>query len=357
MDPIESGRRERVRRWWERVTLCFGVLAVFGWQPSWASPVPSPYSSVTLIAFPISIIALTALGGGYALMRTLGRKRHHRYMNVLGALVIIFSSFISVAMNLLGTALFAVIAILQGGRMIAWAFRRSVPPQADDSPPLRVRPARLALAGTALILATAFFTGQAFAFIMWDPAPDTVEEHLRDLVAYQIHMGKQHEISEGRVRFEPLVFTRTGGRQVPTVSNYIFYSLSPDPPFRTGMLPNAYRMEFTLGQDARSFRVWVWPDRFPDFPYAQLYRMTLPSFYADESGNIRATRVNQAGQRCPEDAPISYRVNDQDLHRMARELDGAANQADPADITKPTVAPRSADPNKNGNKEEVEQPE
>jgi hypothetical protein len=58
------------------------------------------------------------------------------------------------------------------------------------------------------------------------------------------------------------------------------------------------------------------PDYLPVFPYN--YMTAVPSYRADETGQIRMIRAKRNGQLCPVDAPVIMKIEVQDLKKEMR---------------------------------------
>lgn len=103
-------------------------------------------------------------------------------------------------------------------------------------------------------------------------------------------------VVEGRYVYEnPLPFPVTQGLDVPFATD-------------DGQVAPATieawtaTQEFVLGPDGTTFTLRMWPASLPPWPYRLL--VSEASFYADQTGQLRAIRVNEPGVRCPADAPV-----------------------------------------------------
>jgi hypothetical protein len=68
--------------------------------------------------------------------------------------------------------------------------------------------------------------------------------------------------------------------------------------------------------DGYHFTVVIPPEDVPFFPYNHM--TAVPSYRADETGQIRMIRANRKGQLCPVDAPVIMKIDVQDLNKEMR---------------------------------------
>jgi hypothetical protein len=168
--------------------------------------------------------------------------------------------------------------------------------------------------GIVLILLAIPLGGTGPAFRGWPPMSGLYERDFRDLVAYQIHLGKRRADPQGRPRYvrpgrDERGWVKLLGVQVPFL--------------RWGdHLPWVFALDYTQPRSSDSFETWLVPHRFPSFPYNHL--VSLPTLYADETGTIRKVDVCTPGERCPPDAPVVYRVTEADLEDIAGRIRSAS---------------------------------
>jgi hypothetical protein len=293
---------------------------ILSWTiPAWANNAPGPMELLpTTLILPL-MAAFTAIGGGYTAMRAQGIKRRMVLAFFVGLVANVFC-MTHEGLGAVGALVFGSIAIVRAAKLIAWGRvpRREPAPPAPPEPPVPSAlfpyeipppqpppqprrpplppPGRLIAAGRALAVVTVALAGMSISAVpMGSPHNDStgrLEATIKAIVAHELALGRQHRDDRGTAHYDtpskPL--TRWGGRG-----------------------------EFKLGPGGKSFQVWVWPTRFPLFPFNYLgtydyqdesfaYRHGLPSLYADESGQIRMIAVNRTGQRCPADAPVYFRV-------------------------------------------------
>jgi hypothetical protein len=145
-------------------------------------------------------------------------------------------------------------------------------------------------AGLLTCLTAVALVGLNFAFVGWWPDDNYMERDLKRAVALELVKANEQKASAGAALYRPPEFRIADSRM--------------------GMRSWYFEHEFKLGPGGKSFQLWVWPKRMPFFPYN--YLVTLPSFYADQTGQLRMIRVHKNGQRCPPDAPVYYRVRPED---------------------------------------------
>lgn len=315
MGSAVSGFPRFVRR-----LAALAVLLLFWAAPAWANQPPGPQMFLAEVLILPLMMLFTALGGGYAVMQARGVKRRRYYM-VLAMLAILLSG-IHEGYGAMLMIVFGIVALGRAGRLIVWGIGALRPPEKRRAHLAQAVPLRLILAGLLTVVTAVGLAGLRFAFLSWWPSESYVEQDLKRLVAYQLAHSKQHKDASGNPQYE--------GLNAGALKRAENFPGEPILAFEELRLPFLHRettgkrryfaTEFRLAPGAKSFQVWVWPQRMTFFPYN--YVVTLPSFYADETGQIRMIRVHWAGQKCSPDAPVYYRVRPEDL---------AANVAGPDD--------------------------
>jgi hypothetical protein len=172
---------------------------------------------------------------------------------------------------------------------------------------------RQILRGIILVLLALPLGGTGPAFQGWPPMSGLYERQFRDLVAYQIHLGKQRADPQGKPRYvrpgrNEHGMVRLLGVQVPLL---VWEDRRP-----------GFGVDYAQPNSSDAFEAWLVPHRLPPFPYNHL--VSLPSFYADETGAIRKVDVCTPGERCPPDAPIVYTVTEAHLEDIAVRIRSAS---------------------------------
>ncbi len=147
-------------------------------------------------------------------------------------------------------------------------------------------PWRLRVAGVLCLLVSVVAVGAPVSYLGWWPGDRYALYALNEIVARQLARGQASADAEGP-RYEPL---ELDGDQV----RFDQRSLG---------LPSTYGIDSAVTDEGRGFEVWAWPRTFRPLPPYSWFT-TVPSFYADETGQIRAIRVHEAGVRCPPDGPV-----------------------------------------------------
>lgn len=326
MGPSIARRAGALRR--IRLLLIIGGVWLAWTTPAWANQPPGPQMALAEILILPLMMLLTALGGGYAVMRAAGIKRRRWLIAV--AVVAIFLTGINEGLSAMLMLVFGPCALVRGVILAVWGARALRPPEKRAPHLAHASPARLLTAGLLTCLTAVALVGLNFAFVGWWYPEGGFEEDLKRLVAYELVRAKDHKDVQGQPQYEaphllyPIWSASTGFSVIPqpqyealhppapvTGPSYLAVGEMGLPSLRDkGAGPHRFVTEFRLGPGARSFQVWIWPERFPFFPYN--YLVTLPSFYGDETGQLRMIRVHKRGQRCPPDAPVYYRVRPED---------------------------------------------
>lgn len=295
-----------------RMAALAGLFTLLLAPPAWANQPPAgPMILAEVLILPLMVI-LTAAGGGYALMAAKGARRRWA-PKIIVVVLVVFLSLTHEGLALCITVIFALIALLRATRMIRWGVVPSAPEGTAEPGPRPLR-ARLIVAGLVLAVAAVLLGGAGPALLGWWPGDWHAEEELKMAVAYQMARGRLPPGSEEAPVYPAPTVSPSGG--------LVF--VDPDLVLRPHTaVPGAgyrrnYGTEFRLGPRGESFQMWTTPYHFPVFPYNTL--ITLPSFYADETGEVRMIRVRRAGQRCPADALVHYRVGDEDMEMIENLL-------------------------------------
>lgn len=280
-----------------RLALVFVVVWLVSASPASANQPPGPQMFLSEILILPLMMLLTALAGGYAIMRAAGIKGR-RWLIALAVLGI-FLSGIHEGYSALLMLIFGSYALIRGTKLAVWGVKALRPPAERPAHLSRARSVRL-LSGALLIWLTAILlAGMNFAFLNWWPDDFGAERDLKRVVAYELQRGLAHLDALGQPQFE-----------APLLSEPDKYTPSYASIGNIRLSWRGYASDFKLGPQTQSFQVWIWPRRMPPFPYN--YLITLPSFYADQTGQLRVIRVHKSGQRCPPDAPVYYRVRPED---------------------------------------------
>lgn len=292
---------------WPR-SLALGVL-VGASLPSavWANQPPGPHVMFAEIALLPVMIAFTLLGGGYAIMRAQGRRRNR--WQIPFAIVAILFSWAHEGLAFFLILNFTLLGLARGIMMLWWAIGAARPVPKLASHLKQASTVRLLAAGIFTVIFTIGLAGQAVAFNSWWPDPSSVERRLKEVVAFQQLAAETSVRAGGPRRYiaprEDQPTLQFGGWDTDLVR--------PGAARRVGWSVE-FEALFELGPNGESFTIWIWPRRLGFYPYN--YLETLPSFYADESGQLRSVRVHWAKERCPADAPVFYRVSEHDRRRL-----------------------------------------
>jgi hypothetical protein len=193
---------------------------------------------------------------------------------------------------------FSVVAVRRGGNMIKWGLvSRPGCERADHL--IKANPMRLIPSGVALIVATGFFMGMIFAFAgphnMINMRASSRETKLKDFVAFQLASAEVEKFG--------------GDRAIDQMAVHRAEKLRPY---------SGYDFKFESDDDGNGFRVYLFPDSMPFFPYN--YLTSRPIYYADGTGKIRMTRVRKAGKLCTPEAPVVMQVDKDDVQTMLQQM-------------------------------------
>ena len=291
------------RRRIQRIVLVLGSLLLPGVALA-NQPPAAEVALATVIALPLMMV-LTLLGGGYVVMREKGQRRW-KIAFVLAVLAI-FVALTHESGAMMVLFFFTLIAVVRGCTMLWWGLRLRVGGS--------LRGYRLMAGGLCVVFASITLLAFSASFYRWWPNVAEVEEQLQKLVAYQQRVAEQNRAEHTVPLYEKPVAGDDELRFEGWTSSLRSAGRGGSP---TGT--RQFETEFLLGPGGDSFEVRIWPRRIPP-------GQSLPSFYADETGALRMVRVRYANQRCPENAPVYYRVTDTDRERWFPQAKMAAGPA------------------------------
>jgi uncharacterized membrane protein HdeD (DUF308 family) len=295
------------RRRIQRIVLVLGSLLVPGVALA-NQPPAFQLAMATLIALPLMMV-LTLLGGGYAVMRERekGPRRWTLLPGFLAALVAIVFAATHESAAVMVLFVFTLIAVARGCMMLWWGLR------------LRggggIRKYRLMAGGPCMVFGSIVLFAFSASFHAWRPNVAEVEEELQKLVAYQQVVAEQNRAQHT----VPLYEQPTKGDDELRFEGWTA-NLRPVGIGGSATGSRQFETEFLLGPGGDSFEVRIWPRRIP-------LGQSLPSFYADETGELRMVRVRHANERCPENAPVYYKVTETDRQRWFPQAKTAAGPA------------------------------
>jgi hypothetical protein len=259
---------------------------------------PAPQALLGEMLIPIAMMICTAIGGGYAIMRRKKRRRLRGVRFVAGFAMVVVSLFFSESAIVL-TSVFVILAVARGVQMIAWGVKAARPIEQRKPELERASARRLLPAGALLLALTTILVSWISAMSGWyfyTMADSEIQGELKKLLVHQFQYADEQRRQHGVARFEPPILDGFPGGI--TFENVDFN-------FPPVGLRYKCAANFFLGPGGRTFKVLVVPQQFPLFPWR--YVVTRPSFYADQTGKIRAIQVH-APRPCPPDAPVVEQV-------------------------------------------------
>jgi len=261
-------------------------------QPLLANQAPGPNMMLAeILMFPVMIVCST-IGGAYAVMRH-GKARRGQPLLIVVAVLVIVLSGAHAFYSLLVAFLFGIIAAARSLRIIGWGLQASF---ASPRPAhlQKVRAWRLVSAGILLMASAVFLVGMALAFV--DYRRSTTWHENRRMEDFKGLLTYQMALAQGKIPLtdSPTRAGMTAEESEEARSHFIFGQYQ--------------HIRYESDDDGQHFTIYMLPDRpFPIFPYN--YLTSLPSYRADETGQIRMIRVHNTDTLCPADAQVVWRVN------------------------------------------------
>ncbi len=303
------------RAWGTAATVAACILASA--PNAYANQPPGPMLILSEVLILPLMILLSMAGGAYVLLeqKTPKQRRLGSWARGLLAVFAILLSGAQEGLGLIVAMIFGAIALWRAGQMLVWGIRaRGAAAPAPVEGERRPRPARLLVGGAALAAITLFLMGQALAFVGYWPTYSG-GQRLQQLQRFTAHQMAYAEREESRTRIRQ--FRQMADEELRA---YGFPALSGP----------MFRIEY--GSDRRSFAAYLTPRDFPFFPYN--YLTALPSYRADQSGQIRMVHVHWPDTPCPPDAPVVMTIGQEDLKTARERLEAmeAVQAAPPAPV-------------------------
>ncbi len=254
------------------------------------------------------LLSCSLIGGYYALI---SNRQKTSWLKKLGKilwtlllvlLVVLFSAAHEGGAGMVTFGL-GVLAIYRGITMLNWGTQRL-----KNSPDAlrNAVPWRLLLAAFILIPSALFCLGMTVAFQSSFVGTGRYQEEWRlerfkEFVAYQLAHAQLAEQTSGRIKFHQ------PSAQEPYLRKFE-NAFSEERNFRLQLEVDDRNGRFTV----------TLPALLPFFPYNHL--TSAPTYYGDESGNIRMIRVQNKEQYCSADAPIVLRLSPEDIEEKKEEI-------------------------------------
>ena len=246
------------------------------------------------------LVGLTSLGGGYALMSGDRKVKHQGLFIGLGVAMVVLS-LATEGCAFVFTMVFAFVALARGVQMIVWGYRLKRTKSESPTDQVKAKPLRLVFAGVLLIPTTAIAASMTAAFtgtMMSSPLNERAQEELEKLVAYELRASATYVRETGQARY--VAPDAEAYRQGLIVLNDELAGKTA-----VTLSSSSWKFEFAVPPDGQSFQARAIPQSFPFYPWNHFFSQA--SYFADQTGQIRAIRVN-APQRCPPDAPVVDKV-------------------------------------------------
>jgi hypothetical protein len=227
---------------------------------------PSGQTFLSMISILPFMIIFSMIGGAYEVLKRLETNKPLKVLRNIGIVLAILFSMAHEGFAALVTIIFGIIAIVRSFQMLGWglgALTRGEKPAHLSA----ARPGRLIACSVFLIVVTVFLAGLSFVF----------QSTLHSEYKYQ--------------------------RMEAALKEFVYFKAYPNT-----------RVEYS--PDGNHFTVVMPPDFLPIFPYN--YITAVPSYRADETGQIRMIRAKKKGQLCPVDAPAIMKIEVQGLKKEMR---------------------------------------
>lgn len=253
---------------------------------------PSGQTFLSMISILPLMIVFSMIGGAYEVLKRLKPDKSSKVLPIIGIALAIIFSMAHEGFAALVTIIFGIIAIVRSFQMLGWglgALTRGEKPVHLSA----ARPWRLMACSAFLIAVTVFLVGLSLVFhgsLIKEYKYKDMEAALKEFVIHQIAYAHGKKSETGRSRFDE-------------AARDVYLKAYPHT-----------RVEYS--PDGNHFTVVIPPEDVPFFPYNHM--TAVPSYRADETGQIRMIRAKRKDQLCPVDAPVIMKIEVQDLKKEMR---------------------------------------
>ena len=274
-------------------------LIAFSATPLLANNPPAPQMALAMVSMLPSMAILTALGGGYAVLRRMNERlgedasgRMEFVAKAIGVIVVIVLGGSSEGATTLAFLVFLVAAIVRATHMLQWAWRAK---NADpDAPQYGVNRVRMTTFAILIIVVGGFFLSVMVAFAAaWDLGNEYRYPAMRKYVAYRLALRTPPSPQRAALEKE-------------AEKNLEYYRDS---------MSGIHERKVRIDENGQHFAVYLLPNvgRFPFRPYDRTF--SAPTYRADDTGAIRM-KYAQSFEWCPPNAPIVDRVTADDVRQV-----------------------------------------
>jgi hypothetical protein len=280
--------------------LQLSIQAAFANNP----PGPQQFSAVILIIFVMNI--LTFLGCPPKLRKEI---KGSRLLNMVIIFILIILAACHEGMAAIVTLIFAVYAVFRSFIIIRWGIKARFaekPEYLND-----ISPWRLIISGVSLVLLTVFLVNGSIIFFL-DRSyylNRTTQTRLKDFVTFQMAYCRAEKMKTGSNRFFHNNLTENEEEKKSALK--FFYNTK---------IKEFEKLPFVnikYGKDDSTFTIHVLPVKKYPFPYN--YFILLPTYYADQTGNIRGM-VTQNYIECPPVAPVIMKIEENEIVEMQKKI-------------------------------------
>ncbi|HPQ70518.1 MAG TPA: hypothetical protein PKW95_15420 [bacterium] len=280
----------------------FPLVALFVALPAVAeaNEITSPESWFALAILMIVMMAVTALSGGYVLLREVKGQKHKFLTSIIAGALAMFLAACGQNGLVLVFIVIAVSAFWRSAHLINFAYKAD--PQSENPHLARAKPGRLLAAGLFLLCCLVFTfytlsaTQDAAAYVRNDAR---VQGQVEKFLAHQLALAEKNRRESGTAR-SVLQDDEGNAERLNDDGQRMFSGALLD--------ENQWELKFESNEDLSTFTIFMTPKEFLGFPFN--YIDTRPAFYADQTGVLRKIDVSEY-RLCPPDAPaVPMRVLD-----------------------------------------------
>lgn len=257
-----------------------------------ANELTSPESWFALAVLMIVMMAVTALSGGYVLLREVKKEKRSYLASIIFGIIALFIS--GFGQTFLGLAFIAVALLALVRALYLVRYANMARPEAENVHLAQANAARLRAAGLILLIfvVLAFYTLAATTHSMTYFMHELrAQGDLEEFLAFQFDQADKSRRETGEARFVPQEGNRDS-QGLKFGEQHMFADFVFD--------EKEWEVVFAVNDDLTAFTVQVTPKEFLGFPFN--YIDTRPAFYADQTGVLRKINVSEY-RLCPPDAP------------------------------------------------------
>lgn len=266
---------------------------------------PGPQTLLPVILMIPLLIAFSALGGAYDVLRRNGVNTEPIWL----IFIALFFSMISAGFSVIVIYIFSVLVFIRVIKMIGWGIQAKTKKHEHLQ---SVNSSRMIASACVLFFVSAFLSGLGVTSAgnpIKQRDGEKAGENFKEYIAYNIAYSQILKEKTGEAGFKGITKTPSFLFRKITEKTSTYLAISNS----TGISGSGIEIEYN--PDMNKFVAYRLPFHdFPVFPFN--YFNSQPSFRSDESGKIRMIFAHNSKEKCPANAPVVMKVSKDDIEKV-----------------------------------------